>query len=112
MAANQRIVNSTLTGTDQYSDTIIVERGSSLKYKITNDVGVTAFKIVVEESLDHGATWTQVYKPNTDPVQFTSEINSDTGTLQYNQQALFRFGIPAGGSFTGTGNIYIYLRTG
>lgn len=101
-----------ITGANQFSDPIAVIKGAGLHYTITKDVGVLTFLIKVQHSFDNGVTWQQTYKSNRNQVEFSSEISTDTGRNQFSQDVSYRFGIPLGGTFTGTGNIYITLRAG
>lgn len=110
--ANKIVSAYEITGTNQFTTAVAVVKGASLRYHITKDAGVTAFTLIVQESFDGGSNWVQVYKANGNPVEFSSVISSSTTQQTYDQDTLIRFGIPTGGTFTGTGNIYITLRAG
>lgn len=110
--ANKKVEAFEITGTNQYTTPVAVIKGASLRYHIIKDAGVTAFLIKVEESFDGGSTWVQVYKSNGNEVEFSSVISSSTARQTYDEDTLFRFGIPTGGTFTGTGSIYITLKAG
>lgn len=110
--AENKVEAFEITGANQFSTPISVRKGASLRYHITKDAGVLTFLLKVQESLDGGSTWVQRYKSNGNKVEFPSVISSSTGQLTYDQDTLYRFGIPLGGTFTGTGNIYITLRAG
>jgi len=110
--ATKEVLAYEITGTNQFTTPVTVVKGASLRYDITKDVGVTSFLIIVQESLDGGTTWVQRDKSNENPVQFSTEVSSDSGVQTYAQTTLYRFGIPTGGTFVGTGSIYITLKAG